>query len=134
MQRLAELRNLKVTKKLSIDELEKLLITSVNLEQVHRELNNLNLFNTDNIKKAIDNLEKQIETKKKTFSNQLLRSYCNRIDSISSQINYLEERRQLKSEQDKITKALKLLRQKKLPIKSQEDLLLTRISLESEGY
>ena len=65
LQRLAELRNLKVTKKLSIDELEKLLITSVNLEQVHRELNNLNLFNTDNIKKAIDNLKKQIETKKK---------------------------------------------------------------------
>ena len=65
MQRLAELRNLKVSKKLSIDELEKLLITSVNLEQVHRELNNLNLFNTDNIKKAIDNLKKQIETKKK---------------------------------------------------------------------
>ena len=67
MQRLAELRNLKVTKKLSIDELEKLLITSVNLEQVHRELNNLNLFNTDNIKKAIDNLKKQIETKKKNI-------------------------------------------------------------------
>ena len=65
LQRLAELRNLKVSKKLSIDELEKLLITSVNLEQVHRELNNLNLFNTDNIKKAIDNLKKQIETKKK---------------------------------------------------------------------
>ena len=65
LQRLAELRNLKVSKKLSIDELEKLLITSVNLEQVLREVNNLNLFNTDNIKKAIDNLKRQIETKKK---------------------------------------------------------------------
>ena len=65
LQRLAELRNLKVSKKLSIDELEKLLIKSVNLEQVLREVNNLNLFNTDNIKKAIDNLKRQIETKKK---------------------------------------------------------------------
>ena len=107
--------------KLSIKHLEDTLITSVNLAKAHKELINSNLINTDNIRKAIDKLEKHVDTQKQNkFSNQLLRSYRDRIDSIKKQIDYLEKRRQLKSEQDKITKALKLLRQKKLYIKSQE--------------
>ena len=121
LQRLAKLRDLKINKNLSVNEIEQILITNVNLDQLHNELNNLYVIETDNIKKAIDNLDKQIDTKKQNkFSNQLLRSYRDRIDNITKEINYLEKGRQLKSEQDKITKILKLLKQKKLPIKSQE--------------
>ena len=65
LQRLAKLRNLKVNKNLSVNEIEQILITNVNLDQLHNELNNLYVIETDNIKKAIDNLDKQIDTKKK---------------------------------------------------------------------
>ena len=64
LQRLAKLRNLKVNKNLSVNEIEQILITNVNLDQLHNELNNLYVIETDNIKKAIDNLDKQIDTKK----------------------------------------------------------------------
>ena len=76
---------------------------------------------TDNIKKEIDNFEKNLTVKdNKKLSKQILRSYRDRIDRIQKKINYLENRRYLKSEQNKITNALKLLKQKKLSIKSQE--------------
>ena len=92
LQRLAKLRNLKVNKNLSANQIEQILITNVNLDQLHNELNNLYVIETDNIKKAIDNLDKQIDTKKqKKISNQLLRSYRDKIDNIKKQINYLEK-------------------------------------------
>ena len=40
LQRLAKLRNLKVNKNLSVNEIEQILITNVNLDQLHNELNN----------------------------------------------------------------------------------------------
>ena len=92
LQRLAKLRNLKVNKNLSANQIEQILITNVNLDQLQNELNNLYIIETDNIKKAIDNLDKQIDTKKQNkISNQLFRSYHDKIDNIKKQINYLEK-------------------------------------------
>ena len=128
LQRLAKLRNLKVNKNLSVNEIEQILITNVNLDQLHNELNNLYVVKTDKIKKAIDNLEKQIDTKKQNkFSNQLLRSYRDRIDSIKKQINYLEKRRQLKSEQD--NKSFKTIKTKEAIYQISRSIYLSRRSL-----
>ena len=40
LQRLAKHRNLKVNKNVSVNEIEQILITNVNLDQLHNELNN----------------------------------------------------------------------------------------------
>ena len=50
----------------------------------------------------------------KKAHKELLSTYSNKIDNIRKNIDYLERRRYLKFEQDKISNALKLLRQKKL--------------------
>ena len=69
---------------------------------------------TDDI--DFDDLEEKLITnvKIKKAHKELLSTYSNKIDNIRKNIDYLERRRYLKFEQDKISNALKLLRQKKL--------------------
>ena len=69
---------------------------------------------TDDI--DFDDLEEKLITNVnlKKAHKELLSTYSNKIDNIRKNIDYLERRRYLKFEQDKISNALKLLRQKKL--------------------
>ena len=69
---------------------------------------------TDDI--DFDDLEEKYITNVnlKKAHKELLSTYSNKIDNIRKNIDYLERRRYLKFEQDKISNALKLLRQKKL--------------------
>ena len=69
---------------------------------------------TDDI--DFDDLEEKLITNVnlKKAHKELLSTYSNKIDNIRKNIDYLERRGYLKFEQDKISNALKLLRQKKL--------------------
>ena len=69
---------------------------------------------TDDI--DFDDLEEKLITNVnlKKAHKELLSTYSNKIDNIRKNTDYLERRRYLKFEQDKISNALKLLRQKKL--------------------
>ena len=95
----AKLRNLKVNKKLSVDDLEQILITSVNLDQLVNELNSSLRVKTNDIQKAVDKL--QIELIKKDhnkLSNQLKRIIYDKIDTINTEIKQRDDNTQIKKD------------------------------------
>ena len=106
----------------SISYLEQKLATSVNLKKAHKVLLSNYLSKIDNIRKRINYLEQKLtaDASLKKAHNQLLRIYSDKIDSIRKEIEYRKRRKYLKTEQHKITDALKLLRQRKLVKRSQD--------------